>query len=58
MAYDWMADNINKFNRQAWHNETLLKLEYYESAEIVGINITVGTCYLEGKDFLCGPWQC
>jgi hypothetical protein len=31
MADDWMDDQDNDFNREMWHNETLTKLEYYES---------------------------
>jgi hypothetical protein len=30
MADDWMVDD-DDFNREAWYNETLTKLEYYES---------------------------
>ena len=30
MADDWMGDDIN-FNREEWRDETLTKLEYYES---------------------------
>jgi hypothetical protein len=29
MADDWMVDNVD-FNREAWYNETITKLEYYE----------------------------
>jgi hypothetical protein len=32
MADDWMGDKDSTFNRERWHNETLTKLEYYESA--------------------------
>jgi hypothetical protein len=31
MADEWMGYDEYKFNRQAWHDETLTKLEYYES---------------------------
>jgi hypothetical protein len=31
MADDWMGDDRKNFNRQAWHTETVTKLEYYES---------------------------
>jgi hypothetical protein len=31
MADEWMGYDEYKFNRQAWHDETLAKLEYYES---------------------------
>jgi len=32
MADDWMGYNNSAFNREMWHNETLTKLEYYESS--------------------------
>ena len=32
MADDWMGDKDCFFNRERWHNETLTKLEYYESS--------------------------
>ena len=31
MADDWMGDEEDDFNREMWHNETITKLEYYES---------------------------
>jgi hypothetical protein len=31
MADNWMGDEDNVFNREMWRNETLRKLEYYES---------------------------
>ena len=31
MADDWMGDDEDDFDREEWHNETLTKLEYYES---------------------------
>ena len=31
MADDWMGDDEDDFDREEWHNETLAKLEYYES---------------------------
>jgi hypothetical protein len=31
MADNWMGDEDNDFNREMWRNETLTKLEYYES---------------------------
>jgi hypothetical protein len=31
MADNWMGDEDNVFNRDTWRNETLTKLEYYES---------------------------
>jgi hypothetical protein len=31
MADYWMGDENNNFNRDMWYNETLTKLEYYES---------------------------
>ena len=31
MTDDWMGDVDNDFDRELWHNETLTKLEYYES---------------------------
>ena len=31
MADDWMGNEDNHFNREMWRNETLTKLEYYES---------------------------
>jgi hypothetical protein len=31
MADNWMGNEYNSFNREMWCNETLTKLEYYES---------------------------
>jgi hypothetical protein len=31
MADNWMGDKDYDFDREMWHNETLRKLEYYES---------------------------
>jgi hypothetical protein len=31
MADNWMGDEDSDFNREMWRNETLTKLEYYES---------------------------
>jgi hypothetical protein len=31
MADNWMGDEDDDFDRELWHNETLTKLEYYES---------------------------
>jgi hypothetical protein len=31
MADNWMGSVYNDFNREMWRNETLTKLEYYES---------------------------
>ena len=31
MADDWMGNEDSDFNREMWRNETLTKLEYYES---------------------------